>query len=398
MTKKEKPLSGAISVWSNSYGSPTGYGVQAQLLVDRLVRDGADVAMLSNYGLEGTLSTINTPYGKVQHFPRGMDLYSNDVAPNDHKMFASKHPQLKDLFISLYDVWVMKSPQYDKMRQIAAWTPLDHVTIPPQVEAFLKKPNVRPLAMAPHGVRQMNAVGIECDYVPHAIDTKKLKPTEKLRSGLKPRDLMGAGDKFVVGMVAANKASGMVHRKAFSENLLAFSIFYKKHPDSMLYLHTDPMGRAGGWDLPSLLKSLSIPDDAVAFPDPNDYRFGLDPEDLAAFYTSFDVLLATSYGEGFGVPTIEAQACGTRVIGSSWAATPDLVSEDSWLVGGMPSWDSAQNAWWQLPSPTSIAQALEEAYYANRGTNQASIDFVQQFDVETVWRDHWLPVLTKLLA
>jgi glycosyltransferase involved in cell wall biosynthesis len=209
---------------------------------------------------------------------------------------------------------------------------------------------------------------------------------------------MAAGDRFVVGMVAANKASGMVHRKAFSENLLGFSIFHKKHPDAMLYLHTDPLGRSGGWDLPSLLKSLSIPDDAVAFPDPNDYRFGLEPENLAAFYTSFDVLLATSYGEGFGVPTIEAQACGTRVIGSNWAATPDLVSDDGWLVGGMPAWDSGQNAWWQIPSPTSIAQALEDAYYADRGTNQTSVDFAKQFDVETVWRDNWLPVLTKLLA
>jgi len=397
MTKKEKPLSGAISVWSNSYGSATGYGVQAQLLVDRLVRDGAEVAMLSNFGQEGRIGTIHTPYGKVKHFPRGMDLYSNDVAPNDHRLFSAKHPDLRDLFISLYDVWVMKSPQYDTLRQIAAWTPVDHVTLPPLVKAFLEKPNVHPIAMAPHGVRLMKAAGIECDYVPHAIDTKKLKPTDKLKSGIKPRDLMKADDRFVVGMVAANKSSGMVHRKAFSENLLGFSMFYKKHPDAMLYLHTDPHGRAGGWDLPSLLKSLSIHEDAVCFPDPNDYRFGLEPEDLAAFYSSFDVLLATSYGEGFGVPTIEAQACGTRVIGSNWAATPDLVSEDSWLVGGIPSWDSGQNAWWQTPSPVAISQALEEAYYANRGTSQASVDFAKQFDVETVWRDSWLPTLTKLL-
>lgn len=398
MNKKEKPLSGAVSVWSNSYGSATGYGVQAQLLVDRLVRDGAEVAMLSNYGLEGRIANINTPYGKVRHFPRGMDLYSNDVAPNDHRLFSAKHPDLRDLFISLYDVWVMKSAQYDTLRQIAAWTPVDHVTLPPLVKSFLEKPNVRPIAMAPHGQRLMTAAGIDCDYVPHAIDTKKLKPTNKLKSGIAPRDLMKADDRFIVGMVAANKASGMVHRKAFSENLLGFSMFHKKHPDAMLYLHTDALGRSGGWDLPSLLSSLSIAQEDVCFPDPNDYRFGLEPEDLAAFYTSFDVLLATSYGEGFGVPTMEAQACGTRVIGSNWAATPDLVSEESWLVGGVPAWDSGQNAWWQTPSPVAISEALEEAYYAQRGTHQGSIDFAKKFDVETVWQESWLPTLNKLLA
>jgi glycosyltransferase involved in cell wall biosynthesis len=209
---------------------------------------------------------------------------------------------------------------------------------------------------------------------------------------------MKAEGKFVVGMVAANKASGMVHRKAFSENIMAFSIFHKKHPDAILYLHTDPLGRSGGWNIPSLLGSLSIPQEAVCFPDPNDYRFGLAHSDLAAFYTSFDVLLATSYGEGFGVPTMEAQACGTRVIGSNWAATPDLVSEDSWLVDGTPAWDSGQNAWWQTPNIPSIVNALELAYAEDRGKSQVAIDFAKDFDVETVWKKYWLPTLGKLLT
>jgi hypothetical protein len=142
-------------------------------------------------------------------------------------MFSAKFPDLNDLFISLYDVWVMKSPQYDKLRKIAAWTPLDHLTMPQQVEEFLRKPNVTPIAMAPNGVRQMEKLGIECEYVPHAIDTKVMKPTYQLSNGISARELIAPKDKFVVGMVAANKSSGMVHRKAFSENIMAFSIFHK---------------------------------------------------------------------------------------------------------------------------------------------------------------------------
>ena len=398
MNKKEKPLRGAVSVWSNSYGTPTGYGQQVKMLVDRLVRDGANVAMLSNYGLEGVPNTISTPYGKVKHFPRGADLYSNDVAPNDHKLFTSKFPDVNDVFISLYDVWVMKSKEYDKLRKIGAWTPLDHVTMPPEVELFLRKPNVTPIAMAPNGVRQMEKLGIECEYVPHAIDTKVMKPTYKLSNGTNARDLIASKDKFLVGMVAANKSNGMVHRKAFSENIMAFSIFQKKHPEAVLYIHTDPIGRSGGWNLPSLLTSLGIPEEAVCFPDPNDYRFGLSHNDLAAFYTAFDVMLASSYGEGFGVPTMEAQACGTRVIASNWAASGDLVAEDGWVVDGTPAWDSGQNAWWQTPNIPSIVNALELAYLAERGTSQVCIDFAKDFDVENVWRKYWLPTLTKLLA
>jgi glycosyltransferase involved in cell wall biosynthesis len=390
-------LSGAVSVWSNSYNAPTGYGQQVKHLVDSLKKDGADVAMLSNYGLEGVPSKIKTPHGEVPHFPRGLDAYSNDVAPQDHMQWAAQHSDLKSLLITLYDVWVLRSPLYDKVPQIASWVPLDHVTLPPNVAKWLQKPNVTPIAMAPHGVRQMQEAGIECEYAPHAIDIRKMRPTEKMPNGMHVRDFMDSRDKFVVGMVAANKSSGMLHRKAFSENILAFSLFHKKHPDSVLYIHSDPMGAAIGWNLLELIRGCGLPVESVAFPNPQDYRYSMSQESLAALYTGMDVLLATSYGEGFGVPTIEAQACGTPVIGSGWAATPDLVSEDSWLVDGQPQWDSSQMSWWQIPNVPSIVRALEQAYERGQGRSEASVKFASKFDVPVVWRDHWRPILEKLL-
>jgi glycosyltransferase involved in cell wall biosynthesis len=394
-TKKEK-LNGAVSLWSNSYNAPTGYGQQATHLLDNLKRSGLDVQMLSNYGLEGVPTTVQTAYGKVPHFPRGIDLYSNDAAPIDHANLIAKDPDKPNLFISLYDVWVMQSKGYDKF-PIASWVPLDHVTIPPKVEQWLRKPNVTPIAMAPHGVRQMTAKGIECEYVPHAIDTKVYKPTFEIGKHA-INDYLGIKeDDFLIGVVAANKASGLIHRKAFGELLMAFSIFSKQQPDALLYLHTDPYGMAGGWNLIQVLQSLGIPKDKVLLPNPQDYRFGMAKKDLAAIYTRMDVLLAPSYGEGFGVPTLEAQACGTRVIGSNWAATPDLISEDSWLTDGQPSWDAGQDAWWQTPNIPSLVNALKESYYAKRGPSQIAIDFAKDFDIETVWDKHWVPVLKKLL-
>jgi glycosyltransferase involved in cell wall biosynthesis len=393
-TNKEK-LTGAVSVWSNSYNAPTGYGQQATMLVDRLKRSGLDVAMLSNYGLEGIPSTINTPYGKVPHYPRGIDQYSNDSGPIDHKTFISQFEK-PNLFISLYDVWVMRSAQYDEF-PIAAWTPLDHVTLPPGVDKFLRKENVTPIAMSPHGVRQLNGKGIECEYAPHGIDTKVYKPTYKI-GGHDINEYLGlTPETFVVGVVAANKASGLVHRKAYGELILAFSIFAKDKPDAVLYLHTDSFGYSGGWNLLNILASLGVKKEQVIFPNPQDYRFGLAKSDLAALYTRMDVLLAPSFGEGFGVPSVEAQACGTRVIGSNWAATPDLVSSDSWLTEGQLTWDAGQDAWWMTPNVSSLVNALEESYKAERGTSQVAVDFAAKFDVEKVWTENWLPILRKLL-
>jgi hypothetical protein len=39
-------------------------------------------------------------------------------------------------------------------------------------------------------------------------------------------------------MNAANKSSGLLHRKSFSENLLAFAIFRKRHPDACVTVST----------------------------------------------------------------------------------------------------------------------------------------------------------------
>ena len=395
--KKEK-LTGAVSVWSNSYGVPTGYGVQVTHLVDRLKRHGIDVAMLSNYGLEGRYDKIQTPYGEVPHYPRGLEQYSNDVSARDHLSWAAAHPDKPDLMITLYDAWVLKSKMFDEVRQIASWVPIDHVTLNPLVEKWLQKKNVHPLVMAPNGQRLMIEKGIDHDYIPHSVNTKIYRPTDKMPNGASVQDYFDSKDKFVVGMVAANKASGMVHRKSYSENLMAFSIFHKRHPDTVLYLHTEPLGTMGGWNLLELIKALGLPPDSVMFPNPNDQRFGVDDETMAALYSGMDVLLAPSMGEGFGVPTIEAQSCGTRVIVSSWAASQDLASKDSWLVEGQPQWDSAQSSWWMIPQVPSIVAALEQAYAEGKTRSLEARKFAKQFDTEKVWFEKWMPTLKQLLS
>ena len=206
MGKKGNPalqeqLSGSVGIYSNSYDVPTGYGQQVKYLIDYLLRQGLDVANFSNFGLEGKIDVIRSPYGEAKHFPRSFTGYAQDTAPLDF-MTWSNSVQKKDLFFTLYDVWVFESAHYDKMRQIWSWTPLDHITMPSKVEQWLRKPNVLPIAMSPFGQRQMNEKGIENVYIPHSVDTKVLKETWELSTGAHVRDYWSARDKFVVGMVA----------------------------------------------------------------------------------------------------------------------------------------------------------------------------------------------------
>ena len=207
-------------------------------------------------------------------------------------------------------------------------------------------------------------------------------------------EFMGiADDTFLVGMVAANKANGIVHRKAYAENLLAFSMFHKQFPDSHLYIHADPAPTTGGFDLKVLLKAVGIPPSAVTLANREMLRIGYSRENMAALYSAFDVLLATSYGEGFGVPKLESMACGTRVVASGWAACQDLVSEDSWLTDGQAFYDEPQKAFFQIPNMSSIVTALTEAYHAERGFSHEARKFALDFEISTVFDKYWLPFL-----
>lgn len=390
----KKKLKGTVSVFSNSPGQPTGYGQATEALVNLLKRDGADVAALSNYGHEGVNTTYQTKYGEIPIYSRGSEAYSNDVAPAHHKHWKAMNAKQPDLMITLYDVWVLNNKGYDSI-PIASWTPIDHNPVPPGVLQWLKKDNVTPLAMSKFGLEQINKVGVEGHYIPHSIDTKVFKPTDTIGE-MPAQEFMGFEDgRFIVGMNAANKASGIIHRKAFGENMMAFAMLCRKYPDAILYIHTDASS-PHGWNLMALGQMLGIPVDNLAFPDPLAYRYGMSQETLAGIYSQMDVLLATSYGEGFGVPTIEAQACGVPVIVSNFAASPELVG-DGWVVSGQPLYDPAQHSFFTIPSVPEIYAALEEAYKRGKGKSDKAIEFASAFDHEKVWQENWLPVLQKLL-
>jgi glycosyltransferase involved in cell wall biosynthesis len=391
MTKK---LKGTVSVFSNSPGQPTGYGQATEALVKLLKRDGADVASLSNYGNEGINTTYDTGFGQIPIYARGNEAYSNDVTPAHHKHWKAINPKQPDLLITLYDVWVLNGKGYDNI-PIASWTPIDHNPVPPAVLKWLQRDNVTPLAMSKFGLDQIEKVGVEGHYIPHSIDTKVFKQTEMI--GDQPiNEFMGfENDRFIVGMNAANKSSGILHRKAYSENLMAFAMFARKHPDAMLYIHADASSQHG-WNLVALGQMLGIPTDNMTFPDPLAYRYGMSQETLAGIYSSWDVMLATSYGEGFGIPTVEAQACGVPVIVSNFAASPELVG-DGWVIGGQPLYDPAQHSFWHIPSVPEIAEALEQAYAKGKGKSAKAVEFAKGYDHEKIWQENWMPVLKKLL-
>jgi len=386
-----------ISWYSNSLNQPTGYGTQSQQVIQRLVRDGHKVAMLSNYGGEGVNSTIESGAGKIPHYSRGMNQYSTDVMSLHHQHWSAENNTLPNLLVTLYDVWVFDNPALDAL-PIASWTPIDHQPAPEKVLAWLKKPNVTPIAMSVFGKTMIENAGIESEYIPHAIDTKVFTPTEVLPEGISGREFVGGDDKFVVGMNFANKAGGFIHRKAVAENFLAFAIFASKHDDVMLYIHSDPYGKQSGFVLPNILSACGVPQEKVKFVDPIAYQYGISQKTLAAIYSAWDVGLFCNYGEGFGIPQLEAQSCGIPIVTSNFAASAELAGPDSFLVNGQPFWDAGQHCWFNVPNVQGIVDALEQAYQRGRKKFPDTIAFAKNYDANKVYQESWKPLIEKLVS
>jgi glycosyltransferase involved in cell wall biosynthesis len=296
------------------------------------------------------------------------------------------------------DAWVLE-PAVMRELPLAVWCPVDHQPCPPKVADFFRKSGARPIAMSRFGEQMLRDEGLDPLYVPHGIDTNVFAPLDRDEI----RRAAGVDDKFVVGVVA-NNSGGMSPtsgppRKAFNQIAMAFASFHREHPDAKLYLHTELTGRPGlehGLNLPALFDRFEIPDEAVLVTDQAALEFGVSPQSMARLYNSFDVLLNPSYGEGFGIPIVEAQACGTPVIVSDWTSMSELCGAGWKLPGGEPVYDNQHESFFACPQVVQIVEALEDAYENAAGLREKAREFAVQYDADGVTSEFWVPALEAL--
>ncbi|HEY7823184.1 MAG TPA: glycosyltransferase, partial [Acidimicrobiia bacterium] len=145
-------------------------------------------------------------------------------------------------------------------------------------------------------------------------------------------------------------------------------------------------------------KACGIPPEQVVFADQYDHRMGVPDDVMAQIYTRSDVLLSATAGEGFGLPVLEAQACGTRVVVSDFSAQPELVG-DGWKCKVQPQWNPMQQGWFATPLVQSVVDGLEWAYdrrSADGGRSEAAIAFAEGYRADRVFADRWQPLLDRL--
>ncbi len=382
-----------VLIHGNSPHVMSGYGIQIAQLAERLKTVGHDVAISSTYGQQGGVAT----WRDIPVYPMGFDPNGNDVL----HLHATHHfggDELGGWIITALDVWALTTPMLAN-HNVAAWVPVDHLPVPPDVVKFFHRTDAIPVAMSRFGERQLTDAGLDATYIPLSIDTSVYRPTRTVNVNgvdMDARDLLDIpSDAFVVGMVAMNKGWAR-DRKGFNEALRAFGLFWKAHNEAVLYLHAEKFGGAEGINLVELAQHAAVPVHAIRYVDQYAYRLGVPAEMMAATYTTMDVLLAPSHGEGFCVPLIEAQACGTPVIATDFSSQPELVGA-GWLVNGQLEWDPAQHASYVCPYTFDVLGALEKAFAADRELMATqAVAFAQSYDADVVFETYWRPFLATL--
>ena len=361
---------------------PTGYGVQTNGFVRRLIDLGHQVVVIT------TTASVGMVWEGIVHVPGGPE-----------------HPALMgmiewpkripiDMMVTLIDAWVLPEEYLTELQMSGIkwcpYAPVDHDPIPRDIESKLRYASYN-LAMSPFALSEFERVGLPNPrYLPHGVDTRIFTPRPKHKEMFQARNM------FVAGMIATNVEP--IGRKNFDYAFDAWGEFCKRHDDVRLYIHCDVTRSSGGLDLLQMSNQRGFTPYA---PDMWQLQSNLPPEKMAEIYSTIDVLLMPSGGEGFGVPLIEAQACGTPVITTDFTAQKDLIGA-GWKIPIVGKRHTPMNSYWGIPDVDAMVDALEEAYdlwkskKLRKTMKEKAVEFASDFDFDTITEEYLIPLLEEI--
>lgn len=160
-------------------------------------------------------------------------------------------------------------------------------------------------------------------YLPHAVNTELYKPATadekaeiRKKIGFSPND-------FVISCVAHNQ-----QRKMLARLIRAFKLFSEDKPNAKLFMHTQ-VKDFSGWDLPQIIGDWGLTE-KVMLTDKSAKMIGdvhVSPKMLREYYCMSDVHAISSGGEGFGVPMVEAMACGLPNVAPAYTTPKEFLCD-----------------------------------------------------------------------
>lgn len=229
-----------------------------------------------------------------------------------------------DVILVINDPWIVKD-YLDVLGgtniPVVCYSPVDGTNVRSEFAEGMNR-CAHVVAYNRFGLDQLQQAGLtaQASFVPHGVDTSVFFPIDKREAREK---LQIPDDWFIVGCSNRNQP-----RKRLDLMVEYFAAFAKDKPNSVrLYYHGALQD--AGYDLVQLCKYYDI-EDRFVITSPNiTPAQGVPREMLRHIYSSWDIQITTTNGEGHGMTTHEGMACCVPQIAPDWAALGD------WPKGGI---------------------------------------------------------------
>lgn len=387
--EKHKVLWASAAPWY-----PSGFGVQTGLFAP-LIRDWQEVTIAAFAGFEGAVFTWNG----INVWPRVGNRFYAAVTRAQYDFLDS------DLLVSFLDPGQFNGSE-EMMREMnwCAWAPVHQEPDNPlDVKAMRAARWI--WVMSQHGIEQLarENLSVPIRYMPAGVDLSVYQPMERAAARQRLSKMAHADiDENTYLLVAVGNNLGKPGRKGWPHLFEMFRAICQDIPNAMLYLHTDLMGMFIGEDLLAMAEQIGVDQSRLCYAQQLAYNSGLlTGADMAAMYNAGDLLIHPSYAEGFGVPLLEAQACGTPVAGTDFSATPEVTFGGYKIPMAAKQWTKF-GTWESVPDVRGYVEAVGQHARLNEAERQRmraeALAGAQMFGHLRVWEHHMKPALEEMLA
>ena len=382
---------------TNAPHASSGYSIEMRDVLYRLKEDGWPIAVSAFYGVDGGPTDIAYPDNlnprlkgiTIKHYPKMSEAWGSDA------MYFHGQEWGAHAVFSMQDIWTLDPSYLSKLPVWIPWLPIDKEPIPINVVDKVRYA-YKAMCFSKFGERLLQEKGFFPHLIYEGTDTEIFKPTSQIEARQK---LSIPPDCFLFLMVGANKENPP--RKGFQEALEAFKMFHDKHPEARLLFHTQQRAPTG-FPIKEYAKHLGILGETFYA---NDYRsmFLSTSDSIAIEYNASDALLHPSQTEGFGLCTIEAQACGKPVIIQNCQSMPELIIEGKTGFGSETMFKrfTADLSFTNTADPKSVYECMEKTYaMVKKNPNKVKNDcrnwIIDNFDIDTLVKEKWIPFLEEL--
>ena len=350
-----------VLVISEAHHLNSGFGTYTKELLTRLYKtDKYDLAEFASYGKP---NQVNPPWLYYPNVPEDSDqeqlkIYNSNPT---HQFGVWRFDKVcldfkPDIVLCYRDPWMDNWIQDSPLRKYFHWVWMPTVDSAPQkqewIETFSRCDTVLSYSefggevLKKQGKERLNYIGCASPGINSHIYKPELNKEEhRLSMGIDP-------NVFIVGSVMRNQK-----RKLFFELMKGFRLFLDQAPQEIakktfLYLHTSYPEKTG-WDIgqgiiennlggkvlmtyvckicgkffpnmfqDALCKCKHCGNNSAVCPT---VGVGLSVSNLAKVYNLFDIYVQYAICEGFGMPQVEASACGVPVVATDYSAMEDVL-------------------------------------------------------------------------